>query len=75
MTVVTVILVEKRELDFMDGSDGASSDEAASCVIHRICFLADFRCENQVITIMKTSSLTNRVCKSCGGALLHCTQH
>jgi ribosomal protein S27E len=32
-------------------------------------------CENQVIAMMKTGSLTKHVCKSCGGALRHCTQH
>jgi rRNA maturation endonuclease Nob1 len=25
--------------------------------------------------MMKTGSLTKHVCKSCGGALRHCTQH
>ena len=32
-------------------------------------------CENQVIAMLKTGSLTKHVCKSCGGALRHCTQH
>lgn len=72
---MTVTLVKKREVDFMDGSDGSSSDEASSSLFIASVFLADFHCENQVIAMMKTGSLTKHVCKSCGGALRHCTQH
>lgn len=32
-------------------------------------------CENQVIAMLKTGSLTKHVCKTCGGTLHHCTQH
>ncbi|MFO1486393.1 MAG: hypothetical protein U1F71_23725 [Verrucomicrobiaceae bacterium] len=32
-------------------------------------------CENQVIAMLKTGSLTKHVCKTCGGTLRHCTQH
>lgn len=32
-------------------------------------------CENQVVAMLKTGSLTKHVCPSCGGNLHHCTQH
>lgn len=32
-------------------------------------------CENKVIAMLKTGSLTQHVCSSCGGTLRHCTQH
>lgn len=32
-------------------------------------------CENQVISWVKTGSLTRHVCKSCGGSLSHCRRH
>ncbi len=32
-------------------------------------------CENQVIAMLKTGSLTKHVCSSCGGTLNHCKQH
>ena len=32
-------------------------------------------CENQVIAMLKTGSLTRHVCKTCGGTLHHCTSH
>lgn len=32
-------------------------------------------CENQVIAMLKTGSLTKHVCKTCGGTLHHCAEH
>lgn len=32
-------------------------------------------CENNVIAILKTGSLTRHACASCGGTLYHCTRH
>ena len=29
-------------------------------------------CQNQVVAMLKTGSLTKHVCKSCGGTLHHC---
>ncbi len=36
---VTVALMEKRDVDFMDGSDGASSDEPSSYLFTASVFL------------------------------------
>ena len=32
-------------------------------------------CENEVVAWLKTGSLTRHICKTCGGALNHCTKH
>ncbi len=32
-------------------------------------------CENQVIAMLKTGSLTRHTCPSCGGVLNHCKKH
>jgi len=32
-------------------------------------------CENKVVAWVKTGSLTQHTCKTCGGALQHCTSH
>ncbi|MFZ2282087.1 MAG: hypothetical protein WAW39_30105 [Prosthecobacter sp.] len=32
-------------------------------------------CENKVIAWVKTGSFTQHVCKTCGGAMSHCTSH
>lgn len=32
-------------------------------------------CENKVVAILKTGSLTKHTCPSCGGTLTHCTSH
>lgn len=32
-------------------------------------------CENQAVAMLKTGSVTKHTCKSCGGALHHCTDH
>ncbi len=32
-------------------------------------------CENQVVAMLKSGSLTTHACKTCGGTLHHCTGH
>ncbi|MDZ4405568.1 hypothetical protein [Prosthecobacter sp.] len=32
-------------------------------------------CENKVVAWVKTGSLTQHTCKTCGGTLQHCTSH
>lgn len=32
-------------------------------------------CENKVVAILKTGSLTAHSCPTCGGTLTHCTSH
>ena len=32
-------------------------------------------CENQVVAMLKSGSVTKHTCKSCGGNLNHCKQH
>lgn len=32
-------------------------------------------CENKVVAMLKTGSLTQHTCKTCGGTLHHCTSH
>ena len=32
-------------------------------------------CDNKVVAWVKTGTFTQHVCKSCGGAMKHCTNH
>ena len=32
-------------------------------------------CENKVVAMLKTGSLTQHTCKTCGGTLRHCASH
>lgn len=32
-------------------------------------------CENKVVAWVKTGTFTEHVCKTCGGAMKHCTSH
>lgn len=57
------------------GAPGAAGLKGGFVTLRHADSMSCPDCENQIIAMLKTGSLTKHVCKSCGGTLRHCTQH
>ncbi|MBE7496141.1 MAG: hypothetical protein HS117_14455 [Verrucomicrobiaceae bacterium] len=62
-------------IHYMAPSSGTNPGTKGIVTLRHASSMSCPDCENKVVALLKSGSVTRHSCASCGGTLHHCTQH